>query len=110
LTGEAQNGLINQYTVKFTNNLEIDTIDSPISKEDKLLAILDDLKNNKLSESKIESVINIAKNLISEKEEWEKEKKRLIEENNTLKEQLKILRSKQFGKSSEKARTEDRRK
>lgn len=104
MTGEAQNGLINRYTVKFTNNLELDTIDSPISKEDKLLAILDDLKNNKLSESKIESVINIAKNLISEKEEWEKEKKRLIEENNTLKEQLKILRSKQFGKSSEKTR------
>lgn len=87
------------------NNLELDTIiDSIKNKKANLLATLDDLKNSKLSESKIKRVINIAKNLISEKEEWEKEKKRLIEENNTLKEQLKILRAKQFGESSEKTR------
>ena len=42
--------------------------------------------------------------LLNAKEEWEKEKKRLIEENSTLREQLKILRSKQFGKSSEKTK------
>lgn len=42
--------------------------------------------------------------LLSAKEEWENERKRLIEENNTLKEQLKILRSKQFGKSSERTK------
>ena len=74
------------------------------NEKDNLLAILDDFINGKLSASKIESVVNIAKNLINEKAEWEIERKRLIEENSTLKEQLKILRSKQFGKSSEKTR------
>ena len=42
--------------------------------------------------------------MLNAKEEWEKEKKRLIDENSTLREQLKILRSKQFGKSSEKTK------
>ena len=42
--------------------------------------------------------------MLNEKEGWEKEKKRLIDENSTLREQLKILRSKQFGKSSEKTK------
>ena len=83
----------------------LDTIiDSTRNEKANLLAILDDFINGKLSASKIESVINIAKNLINEKAEWERERKRLIEENSTLKEQLKILRSKQFGKSSEKTR------
>ena len=105
LTGAIQYGLISQHIVKFTNNLELDTkIDSARNEKDNLLAILDDFINGKLSASKIESVVNIAKNLINEKAEWEIERKRLIEENSTLKEQLKILRSKQFGKSSEKTR------
>lgn len=105
MTGAIQYGLISQHIVKFTNNLELDTkIDSARNEKDNLLAILDDFINGKLSASKIESVINIAKNLINEKAEWESERKRLIEENSTLKEQLKILRSKQFGKSSEKTR------
>ena len=105
MTGAIQYGLISQHIVKFTNNLELDTkIDSARNEKDNLLAILDDFINGKLSASKIESVVNIAKNLINEKAEWEIERKRLIEENSTLKEQLKILRSKQFGKSSEKTR------
>ena len=105
MTGAIQCGLISQHIVKFTNNLELDTkIDSARNEKDNLLAILDDFINGKLSASKIESVVNIAKNLINEKAEWEIERKRLIEENSTLKEQLKILRSKQFGKSSEKTR------
>ena len=90
--------------------MRLENRDNPENKEERLLAILDDLGNDKSSISKVE-VINIAKNLIqekseliNEKEEWGKEKKRLIEENNTLKEQLKILRAKQFGKSSEKTR------
>ena len=86
MTGAIQYGLISQHIVKITNNLELDTkIDSARNEKDNLLAILDDFIDGKLSASKIESVINIAKNLINEKAEWERERKRLIEENSTLK-------------------------
>ena len=97
--------------------MKLDNANNSEKREEDLLAILDELENDKSAISKVE-IINIAKtliqekyelenlskSLIEEKEEWGKEKKRLIEENNTLKEQLKILRSKQFGKSSEKTR------
>ena len=97
--------------------MKLDNANNSEKREEDLLAILDELENDKSAISKVE-IINIAKtlikekyelenlskSLIEEKEEGGKEKKRLIEENNTLKEQLKILRSKQFGKSSEKTR------
>ena len=97
--------------------MEIKNINSSGSKEEALLGILSELGNIGCSE-KTGKAIAITKNLINEKSEltkekelwlnekegWEKEKQRLIDENSTLREQLKILRSKQFGKSSEKTK------
>jgi len=71
---------------------------------------LENLENSK-SSVKFDKAVAIAKDLINqnevlvnEKEEWENEKKSLIEELVKLNEQLKILRAKEYGKSSEKVK------
>ena len=53
--------------------MRLENRDNPENKEERLLAILDDLGNDKSSISKVE-VINIAKNLIQEKSELINEK------------------------------------
>ena len=75
-----------------------------------MLGILSELDPISCSE-KIGKIIVIIKDLVKEnelllnaKEEQEKEKKILIDENSTLREQLKILRVKQWDKSLEKTK------
>ena len=71
-------------------------------KTGKAIAITKDLiKTQSKLQNRNEDLVKEKELLLNAKEEWEKEKKRLIAENSTLREQLKILRSKQFGKSSE---------
>ena len=98
--------------------MKLENINHSNNKEDgDFLVLLERLEKSESSEE-VKNAIKIARAMVSEKcelksrseilesekAEWERERKRLIEENSTLKEQLKILRSKQFGKSSEKTR------
>ena len=83
--------------------MELENIDTSKSKEEVLLSILSELERSDFSKKTCEAIA-ITKVLINEKEMLKEEKKRLIEENIKLNEQLKILRAKQFGKSSEKVK------
>ena len=74
-------------------------------KTGKAIVITKDLiKTQSKLQNRNEDLVKEKELLLNAKEEWEKEKKRLRAENSTLREQLKILRSKQFGKSSEKTK------
>ena len=90
--------------------MEISNIQKSNNKADDLISTLEELENSN-SPVKFDKAVAIAKDLINqnkvlanEKEEWEKEKKRLTEELVKLNEQLKILRAREYGKSSEKVK------